>query len=107
LHFVNYCRFDSKLMAQTLELPVMGVMQEETDTYHALANTGRISLPEDSPWRAALAELMSRVGDEDATVDVKSQKGSKSQRRGKLQKRATTVRATQERSFMRRLLGIH
>ena len=96
-----------KLMAQTLELPVMGVMQEETDTYHALANTGRISLPEDSPWRAALAELMSRVGDEDATVDVKPQKGSKSQRRGKLEKRATTVRATQERSFMRRLLGIH
>ncbi len=95
-----------KLMGQTLELPVIGVMQEETDTYHTLANTGRISLPADSPWRAALAELMSRVGDEDDNYeDVKPQK-AKSQRRGKAE-RGAKVRPTQERSFMRRLLGLH
>ncbi len=93
------------LMGRTLELPIIGTLREETDTYHTMANTGRISLPFDSPWRSAMKALLKHVGDEDEMEEeTLVPKGGKA--RAQKTARPIKPRPSAERSFMRKLLGL-
>lgn len=51
------------VMASTLKLPLLGAVPQDSETYHTLANTGKISIRPESPWRTIFGELAREWGD--------------------------------------------
>ena len=56
-------KINPRAVANTLNLPVLGMIPNDAATYHQMANTGRIALPADSPWRDIFVQLMNDLAE--------------------------------------------
>lgn len=92
-------------MARTIDLPLLGVIPEQTVMYQAMANTGRILLGADSPWRLVLAALQRHVGDE-APIEIPDNKGVRTVTRNpQVTKTRPNGRDGSNKSLIRRVFG--
>jgi len=89
-------------MARTVDLPLLGVIPEQTVVYHAMANTGRIVLGADSPWRGVLAALQRHVGD-DAPIEIPNEPTHPGRTRGP--KVSKSSGRDPSKSLIRRVFG--
>ncbi len=86
-------------MTKVLQVPLLGVIPEESIVYHTLANTGRIRLPHDSPWRGVLQNLLAQLHD-DLPADEPDPRSHTARR-----PKHPNAAAGSSPSFMRRVLG--